>query len=124
MQKRIIVFSIIFGISFVLIYYTLLSNDKLSEFSDSQKLTTPSSEKLDNQITWDRVVEDSKHSWDGLIAIRDSFSPEGVDLTAYYNAETGAIVPHLRFALLDASIWMYLITQDEVYLEQARKVAG
>ena len=110
-------------ISFVLIYYTLLSNDKLSEFPDSQKLTTPSSEKLDNQITWDRVVEDSKHSWDGLIAIRDSFSPEGVDLTAYYNAETGAIVPHLRFALLDASIWMYLITQDEVYLEQARKVA-
>ena len=125
-SKIIIIASILVGLGISISY--LSSNNSMlgiptSETTDSQKLTTFSSEKLNNQITWDRVVEDSKHAWDGLIAIKDLYSPEDVDLTVSYNSHTGQTSSNLRFFLLDASIWMYLITEDEEYLEQARKVA-
>ena len=80
-------------------------------------------EETDNQITWERVVNDSKHAWNGLITIRDLYSPQDVDLTVEYNSHTGKKSANLRFWLLDASLWMYLITGDEEYLKQARKVA-
>ncbi len=76
-----------------------------------------------DEPSWIQIVEDAKYAWNGLIRLRDQYSPEGMDLVVGYNSHTNEASETLGFGLLDASLWMYLITGNLAYLRQARLVA-
>jgi hypothetical protein len=75
------------------------------------------------ELSWAQIVEDAQYGWNGLINLRDRYSPQGIDLVPDYNANTNEVSDTLGFGLLDASLWMYQITGDTAYLDQARLVA-
>ena len=73
-------------------------------------------------LDWDTVVNDSKYAYDGSIRMQSEFF-DYVNYTVGYNAAGGYITDTSEPTLLWSSVWLYQITGDKHYLENARYVA-
>jgi len=74
-------------------------------------------------LDWDTVITDSRYAYDGSIRLQSKFF-DYVDYTIKYNAATNTAYDISEPTLLEASVWLYQITGDENYLENAGYVAN
>ena len=74
-------------------------------------------------LDWDTVITDSRYAYDGSIRLQSKFF-DHVDYTIKYNAATNTVYDISEPTLLEASVWLYQITGDEIYLENAGYVAN
>jgi hypothetical protein len=73
-------------------------------------------------LDWDTVVNDSKYAYDGSIKMQSEFF-DYVNYTVRYNAAKDTIVDMSEPTLLWAGVWLYQITGDKHYLENAGYIA-
>jgi hypothetical protein len=74
-------------------------------------------------LDWDTIITDSRYAYDGSIRLQSKFF-DYVDYTIKYNAATNTAYDISEPTLLEASVWLYQITGDEIYLENAGYVAN
>ena len=74
-------------------------------------------------LDWDTIITDSRYAYDGSIRLQSKFF-DYVDYTIKYNAATNTAYDISEPTLLEASVWLYQITGDENYLENAGYVAN
>ncbi|NWJ68817.1 hypothetical protein HX834_05685 [Marine Group I thaumarchaeote] len=72
-------------------------------------------------LDWDTIVNDSKYAYDGSIRLQSKFF-DYVNYTVKYNAADNYIYDDSEPTLLRASVWLYQITGDERFLQNARNV--
>lgn len=126
--KKIFAFSLI-ALAIFIAYYVIDSNIMLDSDIQTEPENLDQTQKhveqvtYDNKISWKDVVDDANYAWKGSMNLKDLFVPSDIDLTIDYNSHNGDALLLLDYSLLDSSIWMYLITGDKIYLEQARAVA-
>jgi hypothetical protein len=73
-------------------------------------------------LDWDTIVNDSKYAYDGSIKLQNKFF-DYVNYTVEYNAADGYVTDESEPTLLWAGVWLYQITGDKHYLENAGYVA-
>jgi len=73
-------------------------------------------------LDWDTIVNDSKYAYDGSIKLQNKFF-DYVNYTVEYNAADGYVTDESEPTLLWASVWLYQITGDKHYLENAGYIA-
>jgi hypothetical protein len=73
-------------------------------------------------LDWDTIVNDSKYAYDGSIKLQNKFF-DYVNYTVQYNAADGYVTDESEPTLLWASVWLYQITGDKHYLENAGYIA-
>jgi rhamnogalacturonyl hydrolase YesR len=74
-------------------------------------------------LDWDTIITDSRYAYDGSIRLQSKFF-DYVDYTIKYNAATNTAYDISEPTLLEASVWLYQITGDENYLENAGYIAN
>jgi len=72
-------------------------------------------------LDWDTIVNDSKYAYDGSVRLQSKFF-DYVDYTIKYDAVRNTVYDNSEPTLLEASVWLYQITGDENYLENAGHV--
>jgi len=72
-------------------------------------------------LDWDTIVNDSKYAYDGSVRLQSKFF-DYVDYTIIYDAVRNTVYDNSEPTLLEASVWLYQITGDENYLENAGHV--
>ena len=81
------------------------------------------SENIEQYILdWDTIVSDSKYAHDGSIRLQSKFF-DYVDYTVKYNAADNHVYDTSEPTLLGASVWLYMITGNEQFLQNAGHVA-
>jgi rhamnogalacturonyl hydrolase YesR len=81
------------------------------------------SENIEQYILdWDTIVSDSKYAHDGSIRLQNKFF-DYVDYTVKYNAADNHVYDTSEPTLLGASVWLYMITGNEQFLQNAGHVA-
>ena len=73
-------------------------------------------------LDWDTVVNDSEYAYYGSIKLQKKFF-DYVNYTVRYDASKGAVVDLSEPTLLRAGVWLYQITGNKQYLENAGTVA-
>ena len=73
-------------------------------------------------LDWDTIVNDSKYAHDGSIKLQNKFF-DYVNYTVEYNAADGYVTDDSKPTLLWGSVWLYQITGDKHYLENAGYIA-
>ena len=73
-------------------------------------------------LDWDTIVNDSKYAYDGSIRLQSKFF-DYVNYTVKYDASKGVLLDLSEPTLLRASTWLYQITGNEIYLQNAGRVA-
>ena len=73
-------------------------------------------------LDWDTIVYDSKYAYDGSIKMQSEFF-DYVNYTVRYNAAKDTISDMSEPTLLWAGVWLYQITGDKHYLENAGYIA-
>jgi len=73
-------------------------------------------------LDWDTIVDDSKYTYDGSIMLQKKFF-DYVNYTVRYDVKNNSIVDDSKPFLLRGSIWLYQITGDEQFLQNARIIA-
>ena len=74
-------------------------------------------------LDWDTIVNDSLYAYDGSVRLQSKFF-DYVDYTIKYNAADNMPYDNSEPTLLEASVWLYQITGDENYLENAGHVTN
>jgi len=96
----------------------------ISSSVESLELSMPTIPKdVESPFSWEQLVNDAKHAWDGSIMLREMNVEEGLHFGIRYDAVSDKVIPMLDVTLLDSAIWMYLITGDEYYLKEASSIA-
>ena len=96
-----------------------LIESKVIQFQSDLKQTNNVEKYL---LDWDTVVLDAKYAYDGSINIQRKFF-DYVDYTVKYDISKNHVVDLSEPTLLRASTWLYQITGDEQYIENAGYVA-
>jgi len=73
-------------------------------------------------LDWDTIVNDSKYAYDGSVRLQSKFF-DNVNYTVKYNAADNYIYDDSEPTLLRAGVWLYQITGDEQFLQNARSIA-
>ncbi|SVC02287.1 uncharacterized protein METZ01_LOCUS255141, partial [marine metagenome] len=73
-------------------------------------------------LDWDTIVNDSKYAYEGSINVQLKFF-DYVDYTIKYNAAQDAVFDTSEPTLLRAGVWLYQITGDEQFLNNAGYIA-
>jgi len=73
-------------------------------------------------LDWDTIVNDSKYAYDGSVRLQSKFFGY-VNYTVKYNAADNYIYDDSEPTLLRAGVWLYQITGDEQFLQNARIIA-
>ena len=73
-------------------------------------------------LDWDTIVNDSKYAYDGSIRLQSKFF-DYVNYTIEYNTSTGSFSDYSQPTLLESGVWLYQITGDEQFLQNARTIA-
>jgi len=73
-------------------------------------------------LDWDTIVNDSKYAYDGSVRLQSKFFGY-VNYTVKYNAADNYIYDDSEPTLLRAGVWLYQITGDEQFLQNARSIA-
>ena len=73
-------------------------------------------------LDWDTIVNDSKYAYDGSVRLQSKFF-DYVNYTVKYNAADNYIYDDSEPTLLRAGVWLYQITGDEQFLQNARIIA-
>ena len=73
-------------------------------------------------LDWDTIVNDSKYAYDGSVRLQSKFF-DNVNYTVKYNAADNYIYDDSEPTLLRAGVWLYQITGDEQFLQNARIIA-
>ena len=73
-------------------------------------------------LDWDTIVNDSKYAYDGSINLQLKFF-NYVDYTVRYNAAEDTVFDNSEPTLLRAGVWLYQITGDEKFLNNAGYIA-
>ena len=82
------------------------------------------SENIEQYILdWDTITNDSLYGYTGSIKLQSTFF-DYVDYTVKYNAADNYVYDISEPTLLDSSLWLYLITGDEQFIQNARHVAN
>jgi len=103
----------LYGIKF------LVENNIIQFQSDAYYEKSKNIEK--HLLDWDTIVNDSKYAYDGSIRLQSKFF-DYVNYTVKYNAADNYIYDDSEPTLLRASVWLYQITGDERFLQNARNV--
>ena len=104
----------LYGIKF------LVETDIIQFQSDADYENTENIEKY--LLDWDTIVNDSKYAYDGSIKMQSEFF-DYVNYTVRYNAAKDTISDMSEPTLLRAGVWLYQITGDKHYLENAGYIA-
>ena len=81
------------------------------------------SENIEQYILdWDTIVSDSVYAYEGSITMHSKFF-DYVNYTVRYDAEKNAIADYSDPTLLRAGVWLYQITGNEKFLQNAGIVA-
>jgi len=105
----------LYGIKF------LVENNIIQFQSDAYYEKSKNIEK--HLLDWDTIVNDSKYAYDGSIRLQSKFF-DYVNYTVKYNAADNYIYDDSEPTLLRASVWLYQITGDERFLQNARNVTN
>ena len=105
----------LFGIKF------LVETNIIQFQSDADYEETKNIEKY--LLDWDTVVNDSKYAYDGSIIMQSKFF-DYVNYIVSYDMSKGFVYDHGEPSLLESGVWLYQITGDEKFLQQARIVAN
>ena len=73
-------------------------------------------------LDWDTIVNDSKYAYDGSINLQLKFF-NYVDYTVRYNAAEDTVFDNSEPTLLRGGVWLYQITGDEKFLNNAGYIA-
>ena len=73
-------------------------------------------------LDWDTIVNDSKYAYEGSINVQLKFF-NYVDYTVRYSAAHDAVFDTSEPTLLRAGVWLYQITGDEQFLNNAGYIA-
>ncbi len=73
-------------------------------------------------LDWDTIVSDSKYAYDGSIRLQSKFF-DYVNYTIEYNTSTGSFNDYSQPTLLESGVWLYQITGQEQFLQNARIIA-
>jgi len=101
----------LYGIKF------LVENNVIQFQSDVDYEKSKNIEK--HLLDWDTIVNDSKYAYDGSIRLQSKFF-DYVNYTVKYNAADNYIYDDSEPTLLRAGVWLYQITGDEQFLQNAR----
>nr|AIF08498.1 hypothetical protein [uncultured marine thaumarchaeote KM3_31_D02] len=104
----------LYGIKF------LVENNIIQFQSDVDYEKTKTIEK--HILDWDTIVNDSKYAYDGSVRLQSKFF-DNVNYTVKYNAADNYIYDDSEPTLLRAGVWLYQITGDEQFLQNARIIA-
>jgi len=74
-------------------------------------------------LDWDTIVNDSKYAYDGSIKMQSDFFGY-VDYIVRYDAASNIVYDNAEPSLLRASLWLYQITGQEKFLQNAGHVAN
>jgi len=74
-------------------------------------------------LDWDTIVNDSKYAYDGSIKMQSDFFGY-VDYIVRYDAASNFVYDNAEPSLLRASLWLYQITGQEKFLQNAGHVAN
>ena len=72
-------------------------------------------------LDWDTIVDDSVYAYDGSIMLQQKFF-DYVNYSVRYDAKNNSIVDDSLPTLLRGSVWMYQITGNEQFLQNAGTV--
>jgi len=118
-MKFILFFVFAFLLVGVLTIY-LVENNIIKFQSD---LDFEESQNIEQYILdWDTIVNDSKYAYDGSVRLQSKFF-DNVNYTVEYNAADNYIYDDSEPTLLRAGVWLYQITGDEQFLQNARIIA-
>jgi len=74
-------------------------------------------------LDWDTIVNDSKYAYDGSIKMQSKFF-DYVNYVVKYDAAGNFVYDNAEPSLLGASVWLYQITGQEKFLQNAGYVAN
>ena len=73
-------------------------------------------------LDWDTIVNDSVYAYDGSVRLQSEYF-DYVNYTVRYNAAENFVYDTSEPTLLGTSVWLYQITGNEQFLQNARTVA-
>ncbi len=106
------------GISLNVLYEKNLSN-----VDYDSHVTKKTVEKNIASFSWDLIVNDSTHSWNGQQEVKKKFLPDNMHLPLRYDDVNDYPMRIIEYYALDAALWMYLMTGDQNYLQKAQLMA-
>ena len=74
-------------------------------------------------LDWDTIVIDSLYAYEGSVKLQSKFF-DYIDYTVKYNAADNFVYDISEPTLLSGSVWIYLITGNEQFLQNAGHVAN
>ena len=74
-------------------------------------------------LDWDTIVIDSLYAYEGSVKLQSKFF-DYIDYTVKYNAADNFVYDTSEPTLLSGSVWIYLITGNEQFLQNAGHVAN
>jgi len=89
--------------------------------SDTDYEKTKNIEK--HLLDWDTIVIDSLYAYEGSVKLQSKFF-DYIDYTVKYNAADNFVYDTSEPTLLSGSVWLYLITGNEQFLQNAGHVAN
>jgi len=85
----------------------------------SLKNIVESPSNIEHILSWEELIKDAEYSWEGTLERREMFVQEGISLGIEYNANSNSASPVIDVYVIDAAIWMYMLTGEKYYLDEA-----
>lgn len=85
----------------------------------SLKDMVESPSNIEHILSWEELIKDAKYSWEGTLKLREMYAPQGISLGIRYNSNSDRPYPVMDVAGIDAAIWMYMLTGEKNYLDEA-----
>ena len=74
-------------------------------------------------LGWDTIVNDSKYAYDGSMILQDVILGDSTTFSIKFNASNNHIIDLATPTFLESGVWLYQITGDEMFLQNARQTA-
>jgi len=99
----------------------LVENDIIQFQSDVYYDKSKNIEK--HLLDWDTVVDDSRYAYHGSVRLQKEFF-DYVNYTVRYDVKNNALLDESKPYLLEGSLWLYQITGQERFLDNARIITN
>ena len=74
-------------------------------------------------LGWDTIVNDAKYAYDGSMILQDVILGDSTTFSIKFNASNNHIIDLATPTFLESGVWLYQITGDEMFLQNARQTA-
>ena len=85
----------------------------------SLKNIVESPSNIEHILSWEELIKDAEYSWEGTLELREMFLGEDFSLGIKYNSNSNSPYQLMDVYVIDAAIWMYMLTGEKYYLDEA-----